>query len=189
MARRDHRDPGVEIEEAVPVHVLDDRALAALRHQRIAPRIGRRNHRAVALDDGPRARSRKRTFDSEGPYGPTPSSAHDWLQCKLQLWGCKLRPRMAASLVKPKSPGREVDGVYAICLHLTPRLWPGACIGTEREHDTHPELVPFSLFAVAARFPPLRRPRPSGSVSTTRSRRSSATPVTASPRRSPGRPS
>ena len=49
VAGGDHGDAGVEIQEPVAVDVLDDRAFAALRHQRIAPRVRRRNdarHRA-----------------------------------------------------------------------------------------------------------------------------------------------
>ena len=55
VAGRHHRDSGVEIEKAVAVHVLDNGAFRALRHQRIAARVGRGNGAGVAVDDGARA--------------------------------------------------------------------------------------------------------------------------------------
>ena len=63
MAGRDHRDSGVEIEKTIAVHILHHGAFAALRHQRIAARIGRRNGAVVALDHGARARAGHRADD------------------------------------------------------------------------------------------------------------------------------
>jgi hypothetical protein len=56
VACGDHRDARVQIQKAIPVHVHYDGALATFRHQGIGSRIGRRQHRVIALD--PRARPR-----------------------------------------------------------------------------------------------------------------------------------
>ncbi len=52
-------DSGVEVEEAVAVHVLHDGAFAVRATSGIAARVGRRHYSCVALDDGPRARTRQ----------------------------------------------------------------------------------------------------------------------------------
>ena len=73
VAGRHHGDAGVEIEKAVAIHVLDDRAFALLRDQRIAARVGRRNDARVALDDRlARADPAPDRSSAAGPDGPIP---------------------------------------------------------------------------------------------------------------------
>ena len=57
MAGGDDRDAGVEIQEAVAIHVFDDGAFALCGHQRIAAGVGWRYDFLIAFDDGTRARA------------------------------------------------------------------------------------------------------------------------------------
>ena len=58
VPRGRHRDPRVEVEEDVAVHVLDDRAGAPARDERIGPRERRRCDLAIPLDPRHRLRAR-----------------------------------------------------------------------------------------------------------------------------------
>ncbi len=49
MAGGNHCDSSIEIEETVAIHVFNDGALSAARHQRIIARVGGREHITVAL--------------------------------------------------------------------------------------------------------------------------------------------
>ncbi len=56
MAGGHHRDPGVEIQKAIAIHVLDHRPFAALANQWIAARVGGRQHTIIPFDQRLRAR-------------------------------------------------------------------------------------------------------------------------------------
>jgi hypothetical protein len=51
MPRRDHGDPGCEIEKAVPIGVLDDGALASFCDQGIVAGVGRRDNLLIPLNN------------------------------------------------------------------------------------------------------------------------------------------
>jgi hypothetical protein len=53
MPRRDHGNARGKIQEYIAVHVLDHRAAAGLGHERVSPRVGRRNELSVARDHYP----------------------------------------------------------------------------------------------------------------------------------------
>ena len=60
VAGCDNGDAGVEIQETITIHILDNGAFTAGHDKRIAASIGRRHDFRVAFDDAPGIRARKR---------------------------------------------------------------------------------------------------------------------------------
>src|SRR5262245_2224613 len=74
VAGRIHGDTRGAIEEAIAVHVFDDRARAAGHDQRIAARIRRRDEPLVALDEGRSLRAGQWRLDVRSLHIECPAS-------------------------------------------------------------------------------------------------------------------
>src|SRR5258708_18282450 len=97
MAGRGHGDASGKIEEFIAIHIFDHNAAAALGHQRVRARVGRRNVLLIARENplGVRARNRSLELGASQSLG-----SHGVLQISSQFpvlsgaaWALELRAK------------------------------------------------------------------------------------------------